>query len=196
MGEEDIEGVTLGGDRAVERIGEPGSERSSALAKLFETGELLDLEEIAGPSLWPDLSADEAAREWPALRSWVERLMARFPHLDHHVIPRCWFLHNGHVEALAALRDQERINYGETAPGTAAVDWHRAFRDIEARLREWTGQLACGANHESRLRAAHIIDPDEWERFVSNDTLQRDQCDVTRGLGEEGPSVVPDRATV
>ena len=84
------------------------------------------------------------------LRTWVERLMARFSHLDHHVIPRCWFLHNGHVEALAALRDQERVNYGETAPGTAGVDWHRAFRDVEARLREWTAQLACGATHEPR----------------------------------------------
>ena len=79
MGEEDIEGVALGADRAVERIAEPGSERSSALAKLFETDELLDLDEIAGPFHWPDLSADEAAREWPALRSWVERLMGAVP---------------------------------------------------------------------------------------------------------------------
>ena len=109
------------------------------MAKLSETGELLDMDAIAPPSHWPSLTADEAAREWPALRSWVEKLMARFSHLDHHVIPRCWFLHNGHVEALVALRDQERVNYGETAPGTAGVDWHRAFKDVEARLREWTG---------------------------------------------------------
>ena len=87
MGKDDIEGVRVGGDRAVERLGEPGSERSSALAELFETDELLDLDEIAGPFHWPELSADEAAREWPALCSWVEQLMARFPHLDHHVIP-------------------------------------------------------------------------------------------------------------
>ena len=31
-----------------------GSERSSALAKLFETDELLDLDEIAGPFHWPE----------------------------------------------------------------------------------------------------------------------------------------------
>ena len=117
MGEKDTEGVTVRGDRAVECVGERGSERSSAVAKLFETDELLELDEFAAPFHWPNLSADDAAREWPALRSWVERLMARFSHLDHHVIPRCWFLHNGHVEALAALRDQERVNYGETAPG-------------------------------------------------------------------------------
>ena len=48
MGEDDIEGMRVGEDRANERLGEPGSERSSALAKLFETDELLDLDEFAG----------------------------------------------------------------------------------------------------------------------------------------------------
>ena len=88
MGKGYIEGVTVGGDRAVERIGEPGSERSSALAKLFETDANCSIStRLPGPFHWPNLSAAEAAREWPALRSWVERLMTRFPHLDHHVIP-------------------------------------------------------------------------------------------------------------
>ena len=41
MGEEDIEGLTVGRGRAVERIAEPSSERSSAFPRLFETGELL-----------------------------------------------------------------------------------------------------------------------------------------------------------
>jgi hypothetical protein len=173
-----------------------GAARVAALARLFDADGPPDLEEITSPLYWPDLSAEELTDEWIALRRWVEELKERFGHLDHHVIPLCWFRHNGHVEALAALRDQERVNYGETAPGTGAVDWHRAFRDTEARLREWTGQIACGANHEARARAGHVIDPDEWERFVSNDTLQREQCDVARGLGEEGPLVVPDRGTV
>ena len=84
----------LEGDEALK------GQRVAALAKLFETDGPIDLDEIAGPMYWPDLPPDEAAREWPALRAWVERLMRRFPHLDHHVIPRCWFLHNGHVEAL------------------------------------------------------------------------------------------------
>jgi hypothetical protein len=82
----------------------------STLGKLFDADGLLDLDEISGPIHWPDLTADEAAREWGALRPWVERLMARISHLDHHVIPHCWFLHNGHVEALSALQDQERVN--------------------------------------------------------------------------------------
>ena len=146
----------------------------SALARLFDADGEFDLNEITGPIHWPSLSADEAAREWPALRSWVERLMKRFPHLDHHVIPRCWFLHNGDVEALSALRDQERVNYGETAPGNAGVDWHRAFRDVEARLREWTTQLACGATHEPRSRQAHPMTYGEWDAFVKEDVECRD----------------------
>jgi len=52
MDEEATEAVTIGRDRAVGRIGEPSSERSSALAKVFENEELLDLDEIAGPFHW------------------------------------------------------------------------------------------------------------------------------------------------
>jgi hypothetical protein len=61
--------------------------------------------------------------------------VARF-HIDSRVIPPCWEQHNGMVEALAALRDHERDCYAETAPPSAAVDWLRAFREIEARLIE------------------------------------------------------------
>ena len=142
--------------------------RVAALAGLFDADGSPELDEITGPLHWPDLSTVELSSEWVSLCTWVEKLMERFEHLDHHVIPRCWFRHNGHVEALAALRDQERVNYGETAPGTAAVDWHRAFRDIEARLRDWTGQLACGANHERRSRRGRFIDAGEWEQFLND----------------------------
>ena len=173
MSEEGIETETPRSDRVDGRKSQAGGERLSALAKLFDADGEFDLDEITGPIHWPNLSADEAAREWTALRSWVERLIMRFPHLDHHVIPRCWFLHNGHVEALVALRDQERVNYGETAPGTAGVDWHRAFKDIEARLREWTGQLACGAAHEVRTRQIRPLGADEWDCFVKSDITER-----------------------
>ena len=184
MSERGLEDATLGSDRAGERSAQSAGERLSALAKLFETNKILDLDEITGPIHWPDLSAHEAALEWSALRTWVERLMARFSHLDQYVIPSCWFLHNGHVEALSALRDQERINYGETAPGTAGVEWHRAFRDIEARLREWTGQLPCGATHEVRTQHIRSLDTDEWDRFVNDDVTRRENEGVNYTLAE------------
>jgi len=162
------------------------SDRLSALARLCEADGTFDIDEIAGPVFWTDLSPGEATQEWATLRAWVEQLMVRFSHLDHHVVPRCWFLHNGHVEALSALRDQERINYGETAPGTAGVDWHRAFRDIEARLREWTTQLACGATHEPRTRQGHVTTAGQWDAFVREDVECRSRQAVDDAVSESG----------
>ncbi len=162
------------------------AERVSALAALYEADGPPDLDELSGPIFWPDLTPGEARAEWAALRAWVEALTERFGHLDHHVIPRCWFRHPGHVEALAALRDAERVNYSDTAPGTAAVDWHRAFQLIEVRLRDWTGQLACGATHEPRTRQTHPLDADEWEQFVTDDITRREQRAITAAVGDEG----------
>ena len=152
---------------------ELAAQRVAGLAKLFESEGPHDPDGVSGPLHWPDLTPIEAGREWDDLRTWVENLMERFPHLDHHVIPRCWFRHNGHVEALVALRDHEGVAFGESAPGTAAVDWHRAFRDIESRLREWTTQLACGATHEPRTTRG-FEDVDEWNQFVSEDVRRRE----------------------
>ena len=121
-------------------------ERLAEVAELFGTDGPPDLDDIAGPVHWPDVAAVDATQEWESLRRWVDQLIGRFAHLDHHVIPLCWWRHNGHVEALAALRDHERVCYAESSPATAAVDWHRAFRDIEARLREWTGILVLRIN--------------------------------------------------
>jgi hypothetical protein len=182
MSEEGFE--TPGSDESGEPSGDPGGKRLSPLATLFETDGSFDLCETTGPMHWPSLSADEAARGWPDLRSWVERLMARFPNLDHHVIPRCWFLHNAHVEVLAALRDQERVNYGETAPGTAGVDFHRAFRDVENRLREWTAQLACGATHEARARQRQPTPSGEWDAFIEEDVERRSRRVIDKALSK------------
>jgi hypothetical protein len=183
MTEVGTENATSGTEGAEESSAQSGGERLSALAKLFEADGMLELDEIVGPIHWPDLSADEVVREWATLRSWVDGLMARFSHLDHHVIPRCWFRHNSHVEALCALRDQERVNYSDTAPGTAGVDWHRAFRDIEGRLREWTAQLACGATHEPRTRPAHsVATSGEWDAFVEKDTECRSRREIDGSL--------------
>jgi hypothetical protein len=61
------------------------------------------LDDIPSATHWPSLPAGRAAGEWRSLRAWVAALQARFAHLDHHVIPACWWRHNEHVEALAAL---------------------------------------------------------------------------------------------
>ncbi len=159
-------------------------ERVAALAKLFDADGTVDLGEVSGTMYWPDLLPSETQREWDLLRAWVEHLMARFTHLDHHVIPRCWFRHNGHVEALAALRDQEMANYSETAPGTSAVEFTGLFATSKPVCREWTGQLACGATHEATTHRIPQLDTVEWGQFVNDDVSRRDALAVATTLAE------------
>ena len=156
------------------------AEAVALLAAMFAGSGGANLDQIAGPLHWPAVTSDDAPRQWSELRDWVAELMRRFEHLDHHVIPMCWWRHNGHVEALAALRDQERMSYSDTSPPSAAVEWHRAFRDIEARLREWTATLPCGSCHDPRPRPTPTVDEDEWAAYTADDTARRSADDRRR----------------
>ncbi len=149
------------------------AEAVALLAAMFAGSGGAGLDQIAGPLHWPAVTSDDALRQWSELRDWVAELMRRFEHLDHHVIPLCWWRHNSHVEALAALRDQERMSYSDTSPPSAAVEWHRAFRDIEARLREWTATLPCGSCHDPRTRPTPIVDDGEWAAYIAQDAARR-----------------------
>lgn len=143
-----------------------------------------DLDDIPSATHWPSLTAKQAKREWPELREWVERLQQRFPHLDHHVIPPCWWQHNEHVEALAALRDHERVSYLPTAPATAPVEWMRALRDIEFLLRSWTGESPCGAAHQQPLARLRTSQFDGWQDHITADAQRR----ADSPPGEKNPS--------
>ena len=79
-----------------------------------------------------------------AIFNLYEELVARFD-IDVRVIPPCWELHNGMLEVLSALRDHERASYADTASPTAAVDWLRALREVEARLHELASKTQCTA---------------------------------------------------
>jgi hypothetical protein len=122
-------------------------------------------------------------RNGKELRAWVEQLQERFSHLDHHVVPRCWWRHNEHVEALSALRDHERSSFAATAPATAPVDWFRALRDVTALLRSWTGDLSCGAAHQDSPTRASPPAVTEWERFVQADVERRKEQEIDDSRG-------------
>jgi hypothetical protein len=130
-------------------------------------------EDIPAATHWPSLDREKAAQEWEQLRGWVDELRRRFEFLDHHVIPYCWWRHNGHVEALAALRDHERVSFAELAPATAPLDWLRGLRDTAAILRSWTADLACGTVHQPPISQSPTFDPDEWSRHVEADLAAR-----------------------
>jgi hypothetical protein len=107
--------------------------------------------QLDGPVHFPSLTERERERALAQLRVWVQLLVQRFG-IEPRVIPPCWEQHNGMVEALLALRDHERACYADSASPTAAVEWFRAFREVEMRLTELAGQTQCSI-HEHRLTA-------------------------------------------
>ena len=116
--------------------------------------------ELDSPVHWPSLTAPERDRRMVQLEEWVDQLVTRFA-LDTRVVPPCWQRHTAMVETLSALRDHERASYHQTAPPTAAVDWLRAFRDVETLLRTIAGQTQCTAQtHRGEIRrVSRLTDP-------------------------------------
>lgn len=129
------------------------------------------VDEKMAPVFWPTLIPGEVPQEWAKLRSWVARLQARFPHSVR--LPPCWWWHNELVEALSALRDHERASFGPSAPPSAAADWHRAFRDLEARMDTWIKRFGCavpGRDHPPSTDEA------TWQAFVADDVRRHEQA--------------------
>jgi hypothetical protein len=155
-------------------------------AELFGGG--IDFAELAEafrqPMFWPDLPAEIAAREWDELRRWVQRIVERFA-WDSHVLPACWWRHNHIVEALAALRDHERGSYARSAPPSAAVEFHRALRDIEERLRFWTTELRCEASHDRSHDHSRVLSDDGWQEWIATDTQRRHEAQIAAALDGE-----------
>jgi hypothetical protein len=113
--------------------------------------------QLAGPVHLPSLTAAERGQVMVGLREWVTHLLRRLS-VEVRVIPPCWEQHNGMVEALAALRDHERGCYAESASPTAAVDWFRAYREVEARLIELNALTQCTAR-EHRPSLPNTLPP-------------------------------------
>jgi hypothetical protein len=135
---------------------------------------------VNAPLHWPSLGPFAAQGEWPELAEWVDALRQRYRGLDSYVVPACWYEHESLVVALQALRDHERVAYDQSSPASSATDWHRAFRDISALLRQFTADLRCGHGPECGEREL-------FDRFVTNDIAQRRRraATVALGLGDE-----------
>jgi hypothetical protein len=127
---------------------------------------------VTQPMHWPAVPPDRLAEEFKALRAWVEHLVGRFS-LDSHVVPACWWRHNHLVEALAALRDHERASYARISPATGPVEFHRAFRDIDALLRSWVAELRCEAGHDASHDSPRRVPAEGWDEWLSAETERR-----------------------
>lgn len=126
-----------------------------------------------GPTYWPTVTDIDAVDQWEDLAGWVAGLQARFETIDNHVIPPCWWRHNGHVETLAALRDHEGESYAPVAPASAAVGFMRALRDVTAILRAWTAEIGCAGGHYDSPPPPPGPARADWDAHVAADVARR-----------------------
>ena len=126
------------------------------------------------PTCWQALEPEEMPDAWAELRAWVEELVRRYPHLDHHVVPACWRHHNEHAEALVALRDYERLAFFPSSPASSPYNFQIALGQVEARLREWTARAGCLGEHREQPTGLRPVPKEEWEAFVAADVARRE----------------------
>src|SRR3954470_18511762 len=144
-----------------------------------------DLLGTAGsPTNWRHMRSSEAANEWAELRIWVEWFKDRYA-LNHRVVPPCWYLHGALVDLLTALRDHHEYAFGELQPAIAASEWHRAFRELEPRLRDWASRTGCTRDqHRPDVTVEWPDDSALWKAHVADDEQQRLLAEQAQPLQE------------
>lgn len=126
---------------------------------------------------WVNLNAQEAAREWEALRQWVAGvLVPRHPHVTtgggNRQLPSCWYRHPGLVEELSALRIAWCHAYldGAALP-TAAMEWHdKWLPGVVGRIPQHAPR--CSGGHDDDEPLGDPVD-DGFGGFVMADVLSR-----------------------
>lgn len=122
---------------------------------------------------WRSLSAADAYAAWAALRDWILWLRREFA-FDHRVVPPCWYRHPALVSVISALHDHWRAAYDPLNSLLGPSDWHRAFVQLEPRLREWASRTGCTASmHRADVVADYPDDSAEWEAHVAADVAAR-----------------------
>ena len=142
--------------------------------------------QLVGPVHWPSLTETERVQAFGDLRERVEQLVDRFA-IEIRVIPPCWYRHNGMVEALSALRDHERMSFSEHGSPTGAVDWFRAFREVELRLMDLAARTQCSVQ-EHRADAARPWRANEHDWSIHLTDVTREWVAPAARLEDQTPS--------
>ncbi|HET6911616.1 MAG TPA: hypothetical protein VFH54_19995 [Mycobacteriales bacterium] len=148
----------------------------------WSTEELLGA--VGAPTDWRTLPAETAAEAWDELREWVHWFKDRYA-LDHRVVPPCWYLHGALVDVLTALRDHHAHAFSDVQPATAASEWHRVFRDLEPRLRDWASRTGCTrTEHREDATTQWPDDDTRWRDHLNQDEQQRAAAEQAQALEE------------
>jgi len=80
------------------------------------------------PVDWAIMGADQAATEWEALASWIERTLVPWYELTRDQLPDCWALHRPAVIDLAWLHHTHHAAHRPGAAPHLLAEWHTRWK--------------------------------------------------------------------
>lgn len=140
----------------------------------------------AGSSSSPTSPRGEDRQEWASLRTWVEMLCERLPHLHHHVIPAA----GSSTSVMSKPRSAPRRGASQPRRNRS---WHRRDRlgpgpssSLKPVCRTGPATSPPAPPTDRRTRQSQPIDPTEWEQFVTEDATRHDHHAIASALDGEG----------
>jgi hypothetical protein len=127
---------------------------------------------------WHKLTAEQAEKRWLELRNWVEWLVVR-DNIGSKEIPDCWYVHDGLVDELEALRWAWIACNKPDSKMNDPIAWRELLQ--RARLR-WPSfnPNGCSTTHtETRPRV--VQGEPAWRNFLAEELADRsaDRADTT-----------------
>lgn len=113
---------------------------------------------------WDKLTVKQAEQRWNELRSWVDQLIIRNG-IGPKEIPNCWYLHDGLVDELEALRWASIEANRPKASGAETLRWREALHRARARWPAFNPN-GCAVEH-SATRTRGLASEAEWRAFLA-----------------------------
>jgi hypothetical protein len=133
---------------------------------------------------WYTLSDGDAAKEWEALRRWVEWATVRY-NIAQSVIPACWYQHGALVEELSALHTAHRAAFDSSDAGLGPIGWHERFAIALPRLTRAYGG-GCNNGHQTTKPRTWPAGPDaDWDAWTTQAHAHRDTHPGDSATGKE-----------
>lgn len=114
---------------------------------------------------WRELTDEDAAAKWEALRSWVEWFTTRY-NIAVSVVPPCWWRHGTLVEELSALFTAHLAAFDVSDAGFGPIGWHERLAIAVPRLsRAYGGGCSSGHKTSKPRRWVDATDEAEWKSW-------------------------------
>ena len=119
---------------------------------------------------WHLLTAAQAERRWLDLRDWVDWFVARNS-IGAKEVPNCWYLHDGLVDELEALRWAWIDTNKPAARGVDPIWWREALHRARGRWPLFNVNGCAKTHSEPSPRV--MGGEREWENFLAEDLAKR-----------------------